>query len=405
MAVPNDLRQINRRRVVLAALRAGHASRSQLARATGLSLPTAGKIVDELVADRVLSVARSTDRSADAGEAPARLGRPGQYFRLDGTARLYVAVQLGVANTRLATLAAAPPGDDVWTATFTTPTTARAWAAAVVEATKRLVARPRAVIVSVPGVVDESTGTIRISPNVHWADGVNVPSLLKAASLKCPVHVVQEIRGLALGALAADPTARDFLLVDFGNGIGSTAVINGKVYRGNLPMIGEIGHTAVAGNARPCGCGAKGCLETLVSRGAIGAAVLGMRRRPGSDVDRSPGGMWQDVVSKVATRGVTGEFAKAIDAAGAGIAAAINMLGVDRVVVTGSLTEFPPTVLDRLATAVRRHAFWARVADVTIVAAPRRRLAGLGYVVIDRIIAPVTSSTNRGPIETALGGR
>jgi predicted NBD/HSP70 family sugar kinase len=386
MAVPNDLRQINRRRVVLAALRLGVASRSQLGKATGLSLPTAGKIVDELVDEAVLTAAPRLERAGrhDSGDG-VKLGRPGQSLRLDPDTPRYLAIQLGIFNTRLAALAASPPEVDAWATAFATPDSPRQWATSVATALKRVLPRPRAVIVSAPGVVDETTGTIRICPNLHWADGVNVPTLLRPViGGGCPVHVVQEIRGLALGALAAMPGTRDFLLVDFGHGIGSTAVIGGKVHRGNVPMIGEIGHTPVPRNDRPCGCGAVGCLETLVSRGALTSAVLGAAAvvRGGRD------GVWAKAVAAVAERGINRDLARAIDAAGAGIAAALNALGVDRVIVTGSLTELPEVVMARLAGAVRRNAFWARVADVDIVTGPRRRLAGLGYVVIDRIIAP-----------------
>jgi hypothetical protein len=88
MAIPNDLRQINRRRLLLAAMRMGTASRSELARATGLSQPTAGKIVDELVDDHVLSpapTAPSSNPKDEPAQVAGRLGRPGTSLTLDGT--------------------------------------------------------------------------------------------------------------------------------------------------------------------------------------------------------------------------------------------------------------------------------------------------------------------------------
>src|SRR5215475_14736395 len=76
---------------------------------------------------------------------------------------------------------------------------------------------------------------------------------------------MQEERALALGHQAVQPGSDGFLLVDFGEGVGGTIVIGGKLYTNPLPLSGEVGHTLVRGNQRACGCGAIGCLETLVS--------------------------------------------------------------------------------------------------------------------------------------------
>jgi len=388
MAVPNDLRQINRRRLVQAALRMGTASRSELARATGLSLPTAGKIVDELCAERILTSAPSSSSNRDSTGA-ARLGRPGHYLEFHSTATQYVAIQLGMRNTRLALLASAPPTDDSWDATFPTHTNADKWARSVVSAVTNLHKSPKAVVISAPGVVDETTGTIYVSPNLHWLDGLNLPALLHTAGLRATVHVVQEISVLALGELATNRTSLDFLLVDFGHGVAATTVIGGKVHRGNVPMIGEIGHTTVPGNDRPCGCGGVGCLETLLSRSAIARAVLG--EAPASDTDARA--MWGQVIAVTRANPMPLSLARAIDAAGAGIAAAMNALGVDRVVITGSLPELGNAILDPLSLAIRRYSFWARLATIEIESRPRHRLAGLGFVILDRVIAPPVNSS------------
>ena len=47
--------------------------------------------------------------------------------------------------------------------------------------------------------------------------------------------------------------------------VGGAIIVDGKPLANPLPISGEIGHTPVLGNARPCGCGAVGCMETLVS--------------------------------------------------------------------------------------------------------------------------------------------
>ena len=58
------------------------------------------------------------------------------------------------------------------------------------------------------------------------------------------------------------------------------------------------------------------------------------------------------------------------------------------VVITGSLTELPPVVIEHLSRAIESGAMWARFGKVECRAAPRRRLAGLVAVGIDQFIAP-----------------
>jgi len=64
------------------------------------------------------------------------------------------------------------------------------------------------------------------------------------------------------------------------------------------------------------------------------------------------------------------------------------VLGLRRVVITGSLTELPPAVLEYLSHAVQNGAMWARFGQVECLSAPRRRTAGLVAVGIDRMVVP-----------------
>jgi predicted NBD/HSP70 family sugar kinase len=120
------------------------------------------------------------------------------------------------------------------------------------------------VVLSVPGVVDEASNRILFSPNIHWSESVNLAAVIRKI-WKVPVLLVQEERALALGHHLANPDCEDFLLVDFGEGVGGAIIVEGKPLANPLPICGEIGHTPVPGNIRCCGCGAVGCMETLIS--------------------------------------------------------------------------------------------------------------------------------------------
>jgi glucokinase len=195
-----------------------------------------------------------------------------------------------------------------------------------------------------------------------------------------PVLLVQEERALALGHHLANPDCEDFLLVDFGEGVGGAIIVEGKPLSHALPISGEIGHTPVPGNVRACGCGAVGCMETLVSsRGLLESFAAA---RPGAEIS------WPGLSDHIQQHGVRPWLAQAMDAAAAAIAGALNVLGLRRVVITGTLAELPPVVMQYLSHAVQNGAMWARFGRVECVSAPRRRTAGMVAVGIDRLVVP-----------------
>src|SRR5436190_23478440 len=102
-ALPASLRRTNQRTVISLLLRLGSASRADLAKAAGISQPTAGKITTELLRLGVVQEVSSgaAEGSGDLVSGTPRLGRPGQLLRLDDQRSRFVAVELGVTETRV----------------------------------------------------------------------------------------------------------------------------------------------------------------------------------------------------------------------------------------------------------------------------------------------------------------
>jgi predicted NBD/HSP70 family sugar kinase len=385
-ALPASLRRTNQRTVISLLFRMGTASRAGLAKAAGISQPTAGKIISELLKLGILQEVDSPAANHDEGQpgnGKPRLGRPGQLLRLDGERLRFLAIELGVTTTSVSALPVAVPLEDAWACEFPTPNSPEAWVKALEKATAKI---PKShlwgALVSVPGIVDETEGKVLFSPNLHWLENANLPGLVQHIC-RGPVLVVQEIRALALGHLTAEIGAEDFFLVDFGQGVGGAIVSEGKLYTHPMPLSGEFGHTPVALNRRPCGCGAVGCLETLVSqRGLLEsfAAAQGVK---------SPS--WKSLVTHLTEHGSAPWLTETLDTTAKVIAGAINVLGINRVVVTGALTELPGFVFERLSTEIQKGAMWARFGKVTCQTAPHRRAAGLVAVGIDRLILPANT--------------
>jgi predicted NBD/HSP70 family sugar kinase len=321
-----------------------------------------------------------------------KVGRPGRMLRLNRTPIRFLAIQLGVTNTSFAPLPLGVSGEDHWKLHFPTPNSATVWQ----QQLRKTAAKIRqkhfwGILVSVPGIIDEKNGRVLFSPNLHWSEGANLTELIQAV-WDAPVILLQEERALALGHQSVHPTHDGFLLVDFGEGVGGTIVIEGKLYTTPLPLSGEVGHTLVRGNQRPCGCGAIGCLETLIStRGLLQTFVANSSQAPDT---------WPALVESISEHGIVPWLAETLDAAAVVIAGALNVLGVRRLIVTGSLTDLPSAVLRYLAGAISRGAIWGRFGQIDVEAAPRRRIAGLVSVGIDRLVVPMADGAPL-PLERA----
>ena len=371
--------RLNKRALLRRLQKAGRASRAGLAKALGMSQPTTGKIVDELLAAGVLEELEPAGKDAEGVR-----GRPGRILRLNQSKPRLIAIQLGLQETAVAGLSLGVAGPDQWDVTFALaknePAPARAWEKQLRVAAKKIGGKNfLGALLSVPGLVDERANRILFSPNLHWTEKADLAALVGRV-WKVPVLIVQEQNALALGHHLVHAGCDDFLLVDFGEGIGGAIIMGGKPLAHPLPISGEIGHTPVLGNRRRCGCGAVGCMETLVSlRGLLESFSTAQLGRSCA---------WVDLQEYISRNGLPSWLAQSLDAAAVAIAGSLNVLGLRRVVITGSLTELPPAVLAHLSQAVQNGSMWAKFGSVECLAAPRHRLAGLVAIGIDRLVVP-----------------
>ncbi len=370
--------RLNRRALLRQLQKSGVASRAHLAKSLGMSQPTAGKIVDDLLELEVVEEVELPPTEV------VQMGRPGRLLRLNQSKAQLLGIQLGITETTIASLSLGMPDEDRWQHVFSIGDAksdpAKMWKQKLQAAAKKIGGKDLlGVLLSVPGVVEEAGNRIIFSPNIHWTEKADLAAIVRSV-WNLPALMVQEERALALGHQLTNPDYEDFLLVDFGEGVGGAIIVGGKPLANSLPISGEIGHTPVIGNRRQCGCGATGCMETLVSvRGLLESFA---RAVPGAK------NSWADLNAHIAQHGVEPWLAESLKGAAAAIAGALNVLGLRRVVVTGSLTELPPVVVDFLSNAIQGGAMWARFGEVECVGAPRRRLAGLVAMGIDHFVVP-----------------
>jgi glucokinase len=209
---------------------------------------------------------------------------------------------------------------------------------------------PRAVGLTLPGIVDETSGVAAFSANVGWRD-VPIGRLL-SERLGVPAVLCHDVRAAALAEsrLGVGAGTPSFVFVAIGTGIGGALVLDGRIHRGAGHRAGEIGHVVVAPDGPPCGCGARGCVETLASARAIEHRYA--RRTGSAGVDA------EEVARRVAAgdRLAAEIWADAVHALALGLMTCVTLVDPGLVVIGGGLAEAGATLLDPLAAALAERA-------------------------------------------------
>ena len=247
---PRLLRRINSA-AVLRAIRAGAPiSRSELARATGLSKPTVNGAVELLLQSGYL-----TERVAAVDDRTRRPGPRARLLSFRGDSGHVLGIDIG-ANKVLAVVADLT-GEVLGTVRRLTGARERQTANAILDlvgaATDDALATAgvdrgtlRAVGVGTPGVVDPVSGRVTLAPQLGGWEGIRLASRLQPA-FPCSVLVDNEVHLSVLGERwrGSAQGIDDALYVQVGVGIGGGVLIGGDVYRGAGGAAGEIGYLPI----------------------------------------------------------------------------------------------------------------------------------------------------------------
>ena len=116
-----------------------------------------------------------------------------------------------------------------------------------------------------PGTCNQDTGVVEYSNNLGFR---NVPlrtDVEKHFGVK--TWLGNDADAAAFGEYCAGSAkgADSAVVITLGTGVGSGIIINGKIYSGFNFAGGEIGHSVIVVDGRPCTCGRKGCFEAYSS--------------------------------------------------------------------------------------------------------------------------------------------
>ncbi|MEP6706370.1 MAG: ROK family transcriptional regulator, partial [Pyrinomonadaceae bacterium] len=280
----NTIRDINRQIVLNYVREREPISRAEIARETDLQRSTISAIVEALTAEGLVE---------EVGEGESTGGRRPTLLRL----RTKEAIAIGVAITPTCTTVATSDlaGRIVQQKEFLTDPDPEKTLGDVIALVREFSVRNKgsieAVGVSLPGLVDPSTGTAVYVPYFNWQD-IPVCKMISAA-VGLPVIIDNDANAVALAELwfgrPEVSDARDFILVLVAEGVGTGIIFGGQVYRGQRGAAGEFGHMVIGTHAPvPCSCGNHDCWEAFSSEraalarylqlsGAEPAAIFGFR--------------------------------------------------------------------------------------------------------------------------------
>lgn len=344
----------------------GAVTQAELARVTGLAPATVSNIVRELTA-------------AGLVETEPGSGRRGTTVRIARSAGLVAGVDFGHSHVAVALgdLAGGLLGEE---RRPLDPDHAYAdGLAAAGELLDGLLAaegsgaRPRNIGMGLPApILDDLVRSTAILPG--WV-GVNAREVA-SAHFGSPVHIENDAN---LGALAEhrQGVARGSgtsVFVKISSGVGAGLIVENKLFRGAGGTAGEIGHLTLDESGPVCRCGSRGCLEAYASVVSVQAMMAG--QLPDTGIDGIVAAAREGNVSALRTLEDAGLHL------GWGLAAVVNLLNPDLVVVGGEMARAGDLLLGSVRIGLRRHALDTAASTPVVASELGERASLVGAVLL-----------------------
>jgi predicted NBD/HSP70 family sugar kinase len=381
---------------VLQLIRTGEATtRAELVRATGLARATLGQRLEGLVQRKLVVV----ETAASTG------GRPPGQFAFNPGAAVILGADLGATH---ATIAVADLGGaslarrELELAIADGPEAVLGRVLEVFDDLLTEAGKTRADVwatgVGVPGPVAFSTGRPVRPPIMPGWDDFDIRGWF-GGQIGGPVFVDNDVNVMALGEYwrVWNDDVEDLLYVKVGTGIGAGLISRRTVFRGARGAAGDIGHVRVEAADVICDCGNEGCLEAV----AGGRALAKDLARLGYETTNT-----RDVIELVAAG--NRDAVRAVRAAGRrlgeALAAAVNLLNPEVIVIGGDLADAHEQLLAGVREVVYRRSTTLATQSLRIAESELGSRAGIeGCIVLaleELLAADVIDDLLNRPLST-----
>jgi N-acetylglucosamine kinase len=210
--------------------------------------------------------------------------------------------------------------------------------------------RPMVIGVGTPGTTEPGTGLLKNSNTVCLNGRPLAADLSSALGMDARLTNDANCFALAEAVLGAGRGRTVVAGLILGTGVGSGIVVHGRVLQGLHGIAGEWGHNPMRGESTLCYCGHVGCVETVISGPALERfyrSLSGDRAPLPEIVRRADAG---DTAAAETLGRLVGKFGEAI-------AAVINILDPDAIVIGGGVGNVDRLYTDETRAAIERHLF------------------------------------------------
>ena len=329
-----------------------------------MSAPTISKAVDSLLESGLVE---------EGGARPSSIGRPARILRLAKEKIQVIGIALDADRCVLASAGLDGSIDEGRSLSAPTP---RSYAALLdtLETLVRKLLRPEVVTASIgissPGLVRGRAGVAVFSPNLHLTDG-RKPAQDMQDRLGIGCTLIQETHALSLAERMyhSGESLDDFVIMDISTGLGVGVFTGGRRLEGHSGLAGELGHITINPDGKLCGCGNRGCLETVATDAAF-VSLISERLGRTLDIDEITRLVHaEEIVADV-------ELRKTCEALSIAIAAGINLFNPATLLIHGKLFDIQDGLFELTTELVRRRALAPSLQDCHIQRARCTKLQG-----------------------------
>ncbi len=255
------IRDINSNLVLETIIDKSPISRATLSKELGLTKATISTIVQDLI-DRHLVIEIGSDNT-DLGRKPILLT-----YNKDAGHALCIDIQPDSCTAILSNLQADILKQDM----IPTPENPEDLPDVLIQYVKELISNLTpsnyglvGITLSIHGVTCDNT--VKFAPYYNLS-GIPLVSKLEE-QLSIPTYLENEANLSALGECSIVHDNSNLASISVHSGIGLGLIINNHLVKGYKGYAGEVGHTIIDIDGRPCPCGNHGCLEQYVSEKAL----------------------------------------------------------------------------------------------------------------------------------------
>ena len=219
----------------------------------------------------------------------------------------------------------------------------------------------RSVGISCPSA-SSITGCIENAANLPWKGIVPLGAMLRD-QLGLAVALGNDAHNTALGEkmYGAAHGMKNFIVLNLGVGLGSCFFSEGHEHRGANGFAGEIGHTCIEEDGRPCPCGLKGCLEAYVA--AVGIVKTAQELMAESDVPsrmRDIKALDPITITRLCDEGdelAIEVYRRTGNWFGRGLATYASIVNPEAIIITGGVSHAGKWILEPTREAFESHVF------------------------------------------------